>query len=268
MFMVEYQPGGVAHPHDHPLEEAYRRSCRARSRPWPTASTTCCKEGDVFWTGVGCIHAFWNRSDTTVRWLETSSPRAAGAARLQIQPGLGLPRREARHQGLSAEAHDSQGVAGMADDGSDRRRYAGAREGAGRACLGARGEAVFLSGRDQGRRGCGRRRDRQGRERARHRPDQAARHRRCAQAGRDGRHATRHRARSSATSNTARDYNIDRAIKLATLKLVGYTEVIHALAGRPGARTPRSCCSAGSPRSGPIRARPPSPTVNGGGLER
>ena len=23
MFMVEYQPGGVAHPHDHPLEEAY-----------------------------------------------------------------------------------------------------------------------------------------------------------------------------------------------------------------------------------------------------
>ncbi|MGA7325649.1 MAG: SDR family oxidoreductase [Rhodomicrobium sp.] len=38
-------------------------------------------------------------------------------------------------------------------------------------------------------------------------------------------------------SNTARDYNIDRAIKLATLKLVGYTEVIHALANRftPGA---------------------------------
>jgi NAD(P)-dependent dehydrogenase (short-subunit alcohol dehydrogenase family) len=33
-------------------------------------------------------------------------------------------------------------------------------------------------------------------------------------------------------SNTARDYNIDRAIKLATLKLVGYTEVVHALATR------------------------------------
>jgi NAD(P)-dependent dehydrogenase (short-subunit alcohol dehydrogenase family) len=33
-------------------------------------------------------------------------------------------------------------------------------------------------------------------------------------------------------SNTARDYSIDRAIKLATLKLVGYTEVIHALADR------------------------------------
>jgi NAD(P)-dependent dehydrogenase (short-subunit alcohol dehydrogenase family) len=33
-------------------------------------------------------------------------------------------------------------------------------------------------------------------------------------------------------SNTARDYSIDRAIKLATLKLVGYTEVVHALAAR------------------------------------
>ncbi len=33
-------------------------------------------------------------------------------------------------------------------------------------------------------------------------------------------------------SNTARGYDIDRAIKLATLKLVGYTEVIHALVDR------------------------------------
>jgi len=32
--------------------------------------------------------------------------------------------------------------------------------------------------------------------------------------------------------NTVRDYNIERAINLATLKLVGYTEVIHALVDR------------------------------------
>ena len=32
--------------------------------------------------------------------------------------------------------------------------------------------------------------------------------------------------------NTVKDYNIDRAINLATLKLVGYTEVIHTLLGR------------------------------------
>jgi len=32
--------------------------------------------------------------------------------------------------------------------------------------------------------------------------------------------------------NTVRDYNVERAIKLATLKLVGYTEVVHVLAPR------------------------------------
>jgi NAD(P)-dependent dehydrogenase (short-subunit alcohol dehydrogenase family) len=32
--------------------------------------------------------------------------------------------------------------------------------------------------------------------------------------------------------NTVRDYDVDRALRLVTLKLVGYTEVIHALASR------------------------------------
>jgi NAD(P)-dependent dehydrogenase (short-subunit alcohol dehydrogenase family) len=32
--------------------------------------------------------------------------------------------------------------------------------------------------------------------------------------------------------NTVRDYDIERAVRLATLKLVGYTEVVHALAPR------------------------------------
>jgi NAD(P)-dependent dehydrogenase (short-subunit alcohol dehydrogenase family) len=34
--------------------------------------------------------------------------------------------------------------------------------------------------------------------------------------------------------NTARDYDVKRAIRLATLKLVGYTEVVHALLDRMG----------------------------------
>lgn len=33
-------------------------------------------------------------------------------------------------------------------------------------------------------------------------------------------------------SNSVRDYDIDRAVRLATLKLVGYTEVVHALVDR------------------------------------
>jgi len=33
-------------------------------------------------------------------------------------------------------------------------------------------------------------------------------------------------------TNSVREYDIDRAVQLVTLKLVGYTEVVHALAGR------------------------------------
>jgi len=33
------------------------------------------RAGDVFWTGVGCIHAFYNRAPGRVRWLETQSPQ-------------------------------------------------------------------------------------------------------------------------------------------------------------------------------------------------
>jgi quercetin dioxygenase-like cupin family protein len=74
MFMVEYQPGGVAHPHDHPLEEAYV-ILQGEVEAVADGATYVLKEGDVFWTGVGCIHAFYNRTQTTVRWLETASPQ-------------------------------------------------------------------------------------------------------------------------------------------------------------------------------------------------
>jgi hypothetical protein len=30
--------------------------------------------GDVLWAAAGCIHAAYNRTDTTVRWLETQAP--------------------------------------------------------------------------------------------------------------------------------------------------------------------------------------------------
>lgn len=74
MFMVEYQPGGVAHPHDHPLEEAYfmlegEIEAVADDRQY------LLRAGDLFWTGVGCIHGFHNTSRHPVRWLETQSPQ-------------------------------------------------------------------------------------------------------------------------------------------------------------------------------------------------
>ncbi|MBI4967134.1 MAG: cupin domain-containing protein [Rhodospirillales bacterium] len=74
MFMVEYQPGGVAHPHDHPLEEAYY-ILEGEVEATAGDQRYTLKAGDLFWTGVGCVHAFYNTSEGTVRWLETQSPQ-------------------------------------------------------------------------------------------------------------------------------------------------------------------------------------------------
>jgi mannose-6-phosphate isomerase-like protein (cupin superfamily) len=73
MFMVAYQPGALTHPHDHPFEESYyildgevdvvADDDRYSLRP-----------GDVFWTGTGCVHAFYETQGNRVRWLETSAP--------------------------------------------------------------------------------------------------------------------------------------------------------------------------------------------------
>jgi quercetin dioxygenase-like cupin family protein len=74
MFMVEYQPGGVAQPHDHPLEEAYV-ILSGEVEALADGERYVLGAGDVFWTGVGCIHAFENTSDRPVRWLETQAPQ-------------------------------------------------------------------------------------------------------------------------------------------------------------------------------------------------
>ena len=77
MFMIEYQPGGVAHPHDHPMEESYV-ILDGEVEAVGDGKRYTLKKGDVFWTGVGCVHAFYNTSKSTVRWLETQSPQLPG----------------------------------------------------------------------------------------------------------------------------------------------------------------------------------------------
>jgi quercetin dioxygenase-like cupin family protein len=74
MFMVEYQPGGIAQPHDHPLEETYY-ILEGEVEAMADDEVFTLGEGDVFWTGVGCVHAFENKSRGRVRWLETQSPQ-------------------------------------------------------------------------------------------------------------------------------------------------------------------------------------------------
>lgn len=77
MFMVQYEPWGVAGPHDHPLEEAYiildgevlSRFDGVEYQLGP---------GDVAWAGVGCVHEFHNQGGGRVRWLETASPQPPG----------------------------------------------------------------------------------------------------------------------------------------------------------------------------------------------
>jgi len=74
MFMVEYQPGGVAHPHDHPFEESYL-VLEGDVEAVADGRRYVLGPGDLFWTGVGCVHAFYNKTDCRVRWLETQAPQ-------------------------------------------------------------------------------------------------------------------------------------------------------------------------------------------------
>ncbi len=74
MFMVEYESGGVAQPHDHPFEEAYL-ILEGEVVAVADQERYVLAPGDAFWTGVGCIHAFYNESGARVRWLETQAPQ-------------------------------------------------------------------------------------------------------------------------------------------------------------------------------------------------
>jgi quercetin dioxygenase-like cupin family protein len=74
LFMVEYEPGGVAQPHDHPFEETYYVLEGVLDASADDERFTL-GPGDLFWTGVGCVHAFHNRGEGRVRFVETQSPQ-------------------------------------------------------------------------------------------------------------------------------------------------------------------------------------------------
>jgi quercetin dioxygenase-like cupin family protein len=73
MFMVDYQPGGAALPHDHPFEESYYMLLGEIEFVADDERYTL-RPGDAAWAGVGCVHAFYNTSGKRVLWLETSAP--------------------------------------------------------------------------------------------------------------------------------------------------------------------------------------------------
>ena len=73
MFMVDYEPGAVAHPHDHPFEESYYM-LEGEVDVVADGDRHTLRPGDFFWTATGCVHAFYETRGGSVRWLETSAP--------------------------------------------------------------------------------------------------------------------------------------------------------------------------------------------------
>jgi len=73
MFMVAYQPGAVAHPHEHPFEESYYM-LEGDVDVVADGDRYALRPGDFFWTATGCVHAFYEVKGAPVRWLETSAP--------------------------------------------------------------------------------------------------------------------------------------------------------------------------------------------------
>ena len=74
MFMVQYQQGGFAGAHDHPLEEAYL-ILEGEVEAVFDGEPYVLGPGDLAWAGVGCVHQFRNVGDGPVRWLETQAPQ-------------------------------------------------------------------------------------------------------------------------------------------------------------------------------------------------
>jgi quercetin dioxygenase-like cupin family protein len=74
MFMVQYEPAGLAGAHDHPLEETYM-IMEGEVDAWFDGTQYRLKPGDTAWAGVGCIHEFRNATQGIVRWLETQAPQ-------------------------------------------------------------------------------------------------------------------------------------------------------------------------------------------------
>ena len=103
MFMVDYEPRACANPHDHPFEESYYM-LEGEVDVVANGDRHTLRPGDAFWTGTGCVHAFYETQGGRVRWLETSAPGPATASLVPARARLGLPgrapglRRERRSQ--------------------------------------------------------------------------------------------------------------------------------------------------------------------------
>jgi quercetin dioxygenase-like cupin family protein len=77
MFMVHYDPEGVASPHDHPFEETYL-FLEGEVEALFDGVKYRLGVGDAAFAGVGCVHGFRAIGGGPVRWLETQAPQPPG----------------------------------------------------------------------------------------------------------------------------------------------------------------------------------------------
>lgn len=74
LFMVQFAQGGEGVMHDHPFEESYFL-LSGEAEALLDGQRYHVKAGNVVWTGVGGTHAFFQRGDVPVRWIETQAPQ-------------------------------------------------------------------------------------------------------------------------------------------------------------------------------------------------
>ena len=74
MIFIEYLSGSNIGLHDHTYEEAYFL-LSGEVEAVLDGKRYIGRPGDVFWTGVGCVHSFANIGSEPVRWLETFAPQ-------------------------------------------------------------------------------------------------------------------------------------------------------------------------------------------------
>ena len=114
MFMVGYQPGAVAHPHDHPFEEAYYM-LEGEVDVVGDGDRYTLRPGDFFWTG-GRLRARVlrdpGRHGEVARDLR---PRPARPALVSLRARLGVPRRAPQQRERSGRMTSPVGAVARLD---------------------------------------------------------------------------------------------------------------------------------------------------------
>jgi quercetin dioxygenase-like cupin family protein len=74
LFILEYVPGGLIRPHDHPFEESFF-FLAGEIEADLGGTVQELRAGDYCWSGPASVHAFTIRSGAPTRWLETQAPQ-------------------------------------------------------------------------------------------------------------------------------------------------------------------------------------------------